>query len=219
MVVHSQRVEHPQKWLKCAVMNYSHYTDGTRHEWRLIDGKELYELRSDPGQKQDVAAKNPEVVKRLRDEYEKWWTQVSPRFGEYSDIPLGDEHALVQELCCHDWHPVDDKSPPWNQSGQDGVAKDPLVNGQWAVEVARPGKYTFTLRMRPTGVPYKIPAGKARVKIGDVESAVDIAAPADSVTITLDLKPTGHVMLQTWLDEADGKSRGAYYTTVKRVDP
>jgi hypothetical protein len=188
-------------------------------DWRLTDGKELYDLRTDPGQKQNAAAKNPEVVKRLRDAYEKWWTHVSPRFNEYSDIPVGDEHAPVLELCCHDWHPVDDKSPPWNQSGQDGVAKDPLVNGQWAVEVARPGKYTFTLRMRPPGVPYKIPAGKARVKIGDIEGTADIAAPADSVTITLDLKPTGHVMLQTWLDEADGKSRGAYYTTVKRLDP
>ena len=73
--------------------------------------------------------------------------------------------------------------------------------------------------MRPTGVPYKIPAGKARVKIGDVEGTAEIPAVADSVTITLDLKPTGHVMLQTWLDEAGGKSRGAYYTTAKRLDP
>ena len=93
------------------------------------------------------------------------------------------------------------------------------MNGQWAVEVARPGKYAFTLRMRPSGVPYKIPAGKARVKLGDVEWTAVIIAPTDSVTITLDLQPTGHVMLQTWLDEADGKSRGAYYTTVKRIDP
>ncbi|MGI8978989.1 MAG: arylsulfatase [Pirellulaceae bacterium] len=219
MFVHSQRVEHPQKWLKCAVMNYAHYPAGTRHGWRLIDGKELFDLRTDPGQKQDIAAKNPDVVKRLRDEYEKWWTHVSPRFNEYSDIPLGAEHAPVQELCCHDWHPVDDKTPPWNQSGQEGVAKDPLVNGRWAVDVARPGKYAFTLRIRPAGVPYKIPAGKARVKIGDVEAAVDITAAADSVTITLDLKATGHVMLQTWLSESDGKSRGAYYTTVKRIGP
>lgn len=213
VTVHSQRVEHPQKWLKCAVMDDAYYKD-----WRLIDGKELYELRTDPGQKKDVAKDNPEVVKRLRDEYEKWWTHVSPRFGEYSDIPLGDEHAPVQELCCHDWHPVDEKLPPWNQSGQQGVAMDPLVNGQWAVEVARPGRYALTLRMRPSGVPYKIPAGKARVNIGDVEGSADIPADTDSVTITLDLQPAGHVMLQTWLDEANGKSRGAYYTTVKRLD-
>jgi hypothetical protein len=147
-----------------------------------IDGKELYGLHRDPSQTEDIAASDPVSIQRLRDFYDLWWKDVSKRFGEYSDIPLGDEHAPEQELCCHDWHPVDDKSPPWNQSSQDGVAKDPLVNGQWAVEVARPGKYVFTLRMRPSGVPYKIPAGKARVKIGDVEAAADITAPADSVT-------------------------------------
>ena len=210
LVVHSQRVEHPEKWRKCCVMDDSH---------RLIDSKEFYFLPDDPHQQMDIVAKHPDFVKGFRAFYDEWWTSVSKRFNEYSDIPLGDEHAPEQELCCHDWHPVSDKIPPWNQSGQEGVGKDPLVNGQWAVEVARPGKYAFTLRMRPSGVPYKIPAGKARVKIGDVEGATDIAASADSVTITLDLKPTGHVMLQTWLDEADGMSRGAYYTTVKRLDP
>ena len=209
LIVHSQRVDHPEKWRKCCVMADNH---------RLVDGKEFYFLPKDPGQQKDVAATHPDAVKGFRAFYDEWWSSVSKRFGDYSDIPLGDEHAPVQELCCHDWHPVDDKSPPWNQSGQDGVAKDPLVNGQWAVEVARPGKYAFTLRMRPPGVPYKVPAGKARVIIGDVEGTTDIKTPADSVTITLDLKPTGHVMLQTWLDEADGKSRGAYYTTVKRLE-
>ena len=213
-VVHSQRIELPEKWRKCSVMKHE-----SMHEWRLVDGKELFDLRTDPGQSRDIAASRPNDVRNLRDAYERWWTHVSPRFNEYSDIPLGDEHAPQQELCCHDWHSVDDKMPPWNQSGQGGVAKDPLVNGQWAVEVARPGKYAFTLRMRPSGVPYKIPAGKARVRIGDVEGTAEIPAVAGSVTITLDLKPTGHVMLQTWLDEADGKSRGAYYTTVKRIDP
>ncbi|MBC7853547.1 MAG: arylsulfatase [Pirellulaceae bacterium] len=210
LVVHSQRVEHPEKWRKSCVMDDNH---------RLIDGKELFFLPDDPGEQKDIAAKHPDAVKAFISSYDLWWNDVSKRFNEYSDIPLGDKHAPVQELCCHDWHPVDDKTPPWNQSGQEGVAKDPLVNGQWAVEVARPGKYAFTLRMRPSGLPYKIATGKARVKIGDVEGAVDISDPADSVTITLDLQPTGHVMLQTWLDEADGKSRGAYYTTVKRIDP
>lgn len=210
--VHSQRLEHPEKWRKTAV-----YSSDSRY--CCIDGKEIYNLSTDPGQTKDIAAEKPEYLKMFHGFYDLWWKDVSTRFGEYSDIPLGDEHAPVQELCCHDWHPVDDKSPPWNQSGQEGVAKDPLVNGQWAVKVARPAKCAFTLRMRPAGVSYKIPAGKARVKIGDVEGAADISAHAESVTITLDLEPTGHAMLQTWLDDGQGNSRGAYYTTVKRLDP
>lgn len=209
LVVHSQRLDHPEKWRKCCIMDDNH---------RLIDGKELFFLPNDPGQEQSISSKHPDVVTALRAAYETWWSSVSQRFEEYSDIPLGDAHAPVQELCCHDWHPVNDKTPPWSQSGQEGVAKDPLVNGQWAVEVARPGKYAFTLRMRPAGVPYSLPVGMARVKIGDAEGKADIPANSDSVTITLDLKPSGHAMLQTWLESANGQSRGAYYTTVRRLE-
>ena len=67
----------------------------------------------------------------------------------------------------------------------------------------------------PAAVADKIPAGEARVKIGDQEATAKIAEGATSVTLELDLKPTGHVQLQTWLTQAEGKSRGAYYTTVR----
>ena len=208
LVVHSQRKEHPEKWHKCAVM-----TD----QYRLVDGKELYDIATDPGQKHDIAAANGEVVKKLRDEYETWWKHVSPRFAEYSDIVLGVEVAPSQELCCHDWHPGD-PATPWNQSGQAGVAGNPLVNGWWAVKVARGGKYQFILRMRPAGTEHKIPAGEARVKIGDQEATAKIAEGAESVTLELDLPAGGHQQLQTWLTQTDGKSRGAYYTTVRRLE-
>ncbi len=205
LVVHSQRVEHPEKWRKCAVMT---------NQYRLVDGAELYDMTSDPGQKSDIAVSQPEVVKKLRGEYEAWWKHVSPRFGEYSDVPLGAAAAPSQELCCHDWHPGS-PSTPWNQSGQQGVAGNPLVNGWWAVKVARAGRYEFVLRMRPAGTEHKIPAGEARVKIGDVEGTAKIAEGATSATIELDLQPTEHMQLQTWLTQADGKSRGAYYTIVR----
>ena len=212
LVVHSQRVDFPEKWRKCSVL----HGDG-KSEWRLVDGKELYELHSDPGQKADIASKHPDVVEQLREHYDKWWTHVSKRFDEYSDIPLGAAEASQQELCCHDWHPGD-PATPWNQSGQAGVAGDPYVNGVWAVEVARPGKYEFTLRTRPAYVKQPLPPGKARVKLGDAEATVDILKDSTGAAVTLDLKPTKHAMLQTWLEEPDGKSRGAYYVTVRYVE-
>ena len=208
IVVHSQRVEHPEKWRKCAVM-----TD----QYRLVDGKELYDMTKDPAQKDDIAAANKEVVEKLRGEYDKWWTHVSERFDLYSDVPLGAKESPSQELCCHDWHPGD-QAIPWNQSGQPGVAGNPLVNGWWAVKIAQPGKYRFELRLRPAGVDFKIPAGEARVKIGDQEATAKVAGGADHAAIEMELKPTGHVQLQTTLTDMDGKSRGAYYTTVRRLE-
>jgi arylsulfatase A-like enzyme len=212
LVVHSQRVDFPEKWRKCAVMD----GDG-KHQWRLVDGKELYDLKSDPGQQTDVAAEHAEVVARLREHYEKWWADVSQRFDEYSDIPLGVAAAPVQELTCHDWHPAD---PPttFGQSSQGAVAQDPYANGVWAVAVERPGKYEFTLRMRPEYVSHPLPACTARVKLGDATAEVAVAKDAPAAVVVLELKPTKHAMLQTWLEESDGKSRGAFYVTARRVE-
>lgn len=56
LVVESQRVVDPIKWRKSAVM-----TD----RWRLVNGKELFDLEADPKQTNDVAAQYPEVFERL----------------------------------------------------------------------------------------------------------------------------------------------------------
>jgi arylsulfatase len=43
------------------------------------DGKwELYDLKEDPGEKRDVAAQHPEVVKEMSAAYDKWWDEVLP---------------------------------------------------------------------------------------------------------------------------------------------
>jgi len=43
------------------------------------DGKwELYDLKEDPGEKKDVAAQHPEVVKEMEAAYDKWWDEVLP---------------------------------------------------------------------------------------------------------------------------------------------
>src|SRR5579862_5471194 len=57
LLVHSQRIDHPEKWRKSAVM-----TD----RWRLINGTELYDMTVDPGQKKDVAQDRPNEVAELR---------------------------------------------------------------------------------------------------------------------------------------------------------
>ena len=57
----SQRIVNPQKWRKCAVMT---------NQWRLIDGIELYDMYTDAGQSNDVAGQYPEVVQRLRSDYD-----------------------------------------------------------------------------------------------------------------------------------------------------
>jgi len=45
----------------------------------LVNYTDLYDLHADPGQKTDVSAAHPDVVARLRKDYEAWWRDVLPR--------------------------------------------------------------------------------------------------------------------------------------------
>ncbi|MFT5465563.1 MAG: arylsulfatase A-like enzyme [Verrucomicrobiales bacterium] len=46
-------------------------------QYRLV-GDALFDMIADPGQKTDVAAKHPEVVKQMRAAYEKFWAEARP---------------------------------------------------------------------------------------------------------------------------------------------
>ena len=204
LLVHSQRIEEPVKWRKSAVMT---------NRWRFVNGKELYDMTVDPGQKTNVADKHPQVVTKLTDAYETWWKSIDTRFDDYVRIGLGSKEENPARLTCHDWH-TNNGPVPWNHGH---IRRDLKANGFWAVDVVATGKYTVTLRTRPEHVKHPMNPGVARVKIGNVEAKADIPKGATSVSFTVDLKK-GPARMQTWLDEADGKSRGAYFVDVKRVE-
>jgi len=211
LITDSQRIEHPKKWRKSAVM--------TDH-WRLINGKELYDMKADPGQKNNVANKYHEVVKKLRRNYEDWWADISRRFDEYCEIIIGSDKENPSELTSHDWH----TDGPWNQ-GQ--IRLGPKDNSFWAVDVAHDGEYEIALRRWPMEVnapiTAAIPGGKAisattaRLKIADVDLTKPIPESATAVRFEVKLK-AGKTRLQTWFTNDNGQSRGAYYVYLNRLD-
>jgi arylsulfatase A-like enzyme len=202
LVVHSQRIEHPEKWRKSAVM-----TD----RWRLINGKELYDMPADPGQGKDVADGHPKVVAELRQAYERWWTDISKRFDEYCEIVIGSEKENPTLLTCHDWH------GERALSLQDYVRKGEIANGFWAIEVERAGKYEITLRQQPAVAKFPIQAHTAKLTVGKLDLSKTVPAGDISVTFQVQLEP-GKTRLQTWLQEKSGTSRGAYFVEVKRME-
>ncbi|MFQ6034271.1 MAG: arylsulfatase [Sedimentisphaerales bacterium] len=211
LVTDSQRIEHPEKWRKSAVM-----TD----RWRLINGRELYDIKVDPAQENNVAREYPEVVETLRQNYEDWWTDVSQRFDEYCHIIIGSDKENPTRLMSHDWH---GQKVPWSQRA---VRNGMQANGFWAVEVARDGTYEFALRRWPIEVDQPINAaisgGKAisatsaRLKIADIDVTQPVPKNATAVTFQVRLK-AGKTRLQTWFMDQQGTCRGAYYVYVKRL--
>ncbi len=204
LLVHSQRLEHVEKWRKSAVMT---------ERWRLINGKGLFDIQNDPSQQWDIASDHPQVVDKLNSAYEDWWTSLSPVFNKAVHISLGADEENPTHLTCHDWH-TGDGPVPWNQNA---VSKNPPHNGHWTVRIDQPGTYEFRLRLRPAEVGEPIPAGQARLQIGEVEATTKTDGTTDEVHLTVELEP-GRATLQTWLTETNGTERGAYFVNVERLD-
>ncbi len=204
VTVHSQRVEWPVPWKQSAVMT---------QRWRLVNGKELYDIRADLAQATNVADAHPELVERLRGEYESWWSSTSTRFAEYVPIVVGSEIQNPVELTAHDWH-EGEGIIPWNQTM---IARDDVGSGYWVIEPEIAGRYRFTLRRRPSGVAAPLQATRVWVSLGNRGLKRTLASELDRFQFEADLAE-GEVRLQTWLTGVDGKVRGAYYVEIERVD-
>lgn len=204
LFAHVQREEIPPKWNRSSVL-----TD----RWRLIDGGELYDMLADPGQTTDVAVAFPEVVRRLRSDYEVWWQSLTPAFGRFGRITIGADAENPAHITCHDWH--SDEPVPWDQGH---IRRDLWVNGHWEIEVARAGTYEFTLRRQPAEAAFPLGSPTARLRVGEMNASADVPEGATSVTLTLRL-PSGPARMQTWLaDAATSRSRGAFFVEVRRLD-
>lgn len=156
LVTDSQRVDDPVKWKQTAVMSGS---------WRLVNGKELYDIASDPGQKKDVAGKHPDRVRAMAAFYDAWWAELEPTFTRTAEIYLGHKDHPVVSLTSHDW--MRSGQTPWNQrqirtaegyqSGKAG--KKTVHRGHWAVKALKRGPYTVSLRRWPAEADHPIAAG------------------------------------------------------------
>lgn len=157
VVSDSQRIQTPKKWKDSSVMS---------GKWRLVKGKELYDIRRDPGQQDNVADENPQQLARLRAWYEDWWAELEPTFARTSRLYLGTPESPTLQITALQWI---DQAPPWNhglirQAKLTGPRNSKRTipikfNGHWAVHVARPGNYEFQVRRWPEESGLKIRQG------------------------------------------------------------
>ncbi|MEC8554756.1 MAG: arylsulfatase [Planctomycetota bacterium] len=229
LVTDSQRVKDPIKWRKSAVMT---------SQWRLVNGKELYDMTSDPGQKSNVASGHPEVVARLTAFYDAWWEELLPTFSNATAIYLGHPGENPARLTSHDW--ITTGSTPWNQGHVRRATNGDRNTGFWNVEVVEDGHYTFRLRRWPEEIDMPInaslPAGaavpgqkafrvtpgaaihptKAIISIGDQRFTKAIDASSKEVNFDLKLN-AGKTKLTTQFIGDDGTIHGAYFVYVTKT--
>jgi arylsulfatase len=71
------------KYLRCSVRTgrYNLVSLGPGKKW------ELYNIGIDPGEKNDIASSNPDVVARIDAEYDKWWAGILPALENETAAP------------------------------------------------------------------------------------------------------------------------------------
>ncbi len=231
VVTDSQRLTVPVKWRKSAVL---------RDQWRLINGTELYDIRIDPGQKNDIAAEHADIVSRLRQDYEQWWEIVSEKFDQEIPIEIGNPAEPEILLTCHDWQ-NEDCSCPWHQGH---IRQAMTANGYWELDIQKAGRYRFELRrwsretdlpicagidgddiiwnkqqilpdcwwLYTDGKPIQITSASIEISGERTETAVD--CDAHFVEFSLDV-PQGPAHLKTQFANDDGLDLGAYYIYIR----
>ena len=228
---------------RTSIVQYGHANEGARigftgrdraavmwGRWRLVDGRELYNIGVDPGQQQDVAESNPELVKRLRGQYGAWWDGVSDTLTSYQPLTIGSDAENPARLCSCDW--------AWayadNQRGMRGPVMD---SGTWHVDAAHAGLYSFTLRRWPEesglgisdpapvmqGVDGSWPAGKALpvasawLQVGRSEQTLPVPPDATAQTFEMAVERGPTTVKSWWHDKQGSPLAGAYYLTAERL--
>lgn len=101
---------------------------------------QLYNLKNDPTQQNDLATKHPKVLARLSKAYDAWYADVSStRPDNYAPprIIIGTEHEPQSVLTRQDWRHATGR--PWG----------PVSNGFWLLEAPEAGEYNIELILRP----------------------------------------------------------------------
>jgi len=234
LLVESQRIQYPEKWRQCAMM-----TD----RWRLINGQELYDMAADPQQTHDVASSHPDVVRKLRDDYEALWEEISKRDREFCRVVVGSERQPETTLASIDWF-APEREVPWSQLH---VLAGMRGQGYWPLEVAREGKYRIALRRWPREAdtpitsPLTIPAEddivrelrgdppdqawrngvaiqatEASLRIGGFEARRPVG-PKDREIVFETVLKRGPAELEARFS-AGAEARGAYFVYVTRIE-
>ena len=183
-------------------------------KWRLVNtdrAQELYDIQSDPSQRNNIASQKPEIVKNLRSAYQSFWQRVSPGLKPVA-IDIGDLTENPAILCSQDWRP-ETGNPPWNFSS---IKKIPKVTHPWLVNVLKAGKYRFTLRQWPKEADKTIVGVRAGIKIAGFEKESVIKDDSKEINFTLTL-PSGITELWTYIYTQQEQVGGAYFTEVKKL--
>lgn len=202
-----------KKWDSCVIWN----------KWRLVKGSELYDIKADPAQQNDVAAQHPDIMSKMRAHYEKWWARVEPRINDFVTISIGSDKENPVALTSSDWQGI-----YADNSNHIRQAAGGSQGGAWNVMVEREGDYEIALRRwaqetdlalsAADGANSKaFPIAAARLNVAGQDLTAK-ATPTDKEVVFRVRLPKGKTQLRGWFQDAERKDVcGAFYVYVRRL--
>ncbi|MDG1897506.1 MAG: sulfatase-like hydrolase/transferase [Fuerstiella sp.] len=182
--------------------------------WRLVEGKELYDIMNDPAQKNDVFAVHPDVVQQLTTEHLKWFDDVQPGMAPTPTV-VGSDVENPTHLTSQDWV-MPKGAPPWAHGH---VVRRMIANGSWWLNVDQPGKYRISLSRWPAYLDRAIDSTSAQIEIAGQTLSLDIDDPEQQTVVDFDLTlSAGPTELRTTLTTPTGQTHGAYFASVERIN-
>ncbi|MHC4123011.1 MAG: arylsulfatase [Planctomycetota bacterium] len=146
---------------------------------------ELYDISKDPGEKNNLIDKHPEIAEKMKRQYEDWFKDVSSTRGfDPPNIYLGTPYENPVVLTRQDMR---------RKAGGDGWGDEDL--GHWQVDIIKPAKYNITItlpkRFKTTGQIY--------FKFKNINMTKTITKGSNKVILKVKL-PQGPARLEAWAE-------------------
>lgn len=224
----TQRLQNLIKYRKYSVMD---------DNWRLVNGNELYDMRVDRSQTNNVIEQHPEVAARLAEGYEKWWSSIMSEGPNerYGYIKVGSPKENPSRISAHDMF-TGKFGHVWHQYG---AATASQATGRWKIEFVEDGEYSITLRRFPRESGLEINATfpeqepqieldrvfPASVKsdfetaylyVASIAQSVKIEEGQAEVTFTGNV-PAGKYDMEAQLIDKEGMVHPAYYVYIEKL--
>lgn len=158
---------------------------------------ELYDLEKDPLEENDIAAKHPEIVARMRADYDAWFDDVCSSGFDQVPTWIGAEGQGKVMLSRQDW-----------RGG--GLFDGDL--GTYEMDVRSAGVYRITCRWSEL----LKEAHPATLKIGDQVLKKDILYAEAQCRFDAVYLPEGPCQLEAWV-EIDGKKNGFRFIEIEKL--
>ena len=162
---------------------------------------ELFNISNDPYEKEDISAREPEIVTDLKEEFDNWYMDIilnEKLKGQYAIIGSGQSETVILNRN--------------DASGEPGIWSQDEIFGYWFIECAEPGKYDILASFR---TPLDN-GGSLIIKIPPIQRTINVTQPGLSEVVIEDVYiPTGKYRVESWFHTNNGRRILPFYLTIK----